>query len=223
MFCAHCGTRIDDPKAAFCPECGTPTEVEFDPVLDLAPVESIDSEYAPEPIPTPASAPTEDVPDSGYYLHPEHSPYPAPTVRATPSLALGKKQFAIIGVAAMAIIILVIVFVFAGRRSPLVGTWEDTADSRWRIHMTFNRNGTGTIYELDSNTGMIEDEEHFRWVMSRDFGDMVRFEFVNPFNPLDVERVLFDFEINRNFLGEDILTLVEIGGWGDGEHFRRVN
>jgi len=223
MFCVNCGSSIDDPRAVFCPECGAATDDSGGGGYDATPPAPT---YASHHAPSPHHAPPPSYPQAPPPPTPMYQPhYPAPAGPGgsrMPKLPISKKMMALIGGGAAAVIIIIVLIVVLTGGNRLVGTWGDMDGGTWQYRMQFNRNGTGVAFELNMNTGMVRDEEQIRWSIDRIFGEEVlQIEFIDPFNPLwtDTERVFF--EINRNVMGDDILTLRELDGWWT-EHMRRI-
>ena len=221
MFCANCGSNIDDPRAVFCPECGASTddsggggyEAPAPPHAAAFASHSAPSHHAPPP-----SYPQAPPPPTPMY----QSHYAPPAGSRAPKKPVPKKMIAIIGggVAAVVLIVVLIIVLAGGNR--IVGTWEDTSGGTWQGRLTFNRNGTGISFEVNMNTGMVRDEAHIRWSVDRILGrEVLEIVWIDPFNPLWTDTEMFHFEINRNMMGDDILTLEEFGGWWT-EHLRRV-
>jgi len=148
-------------------------------------------------------------------------PYPPPHgQKATGKLPVSKKMMAIIGGGVAAVIlIIVLIVVLSGGRNNIVGTWEMSGSDRWSERLQINRDGTGIWFELDTVTNWVEFEEEFRWSIS---GDIIRFEIFDPRWPHDPDIERYEFSFTRNAVGEEILHLVDLGGWGGRMSFRRI-
>jgi len=151
------------------------------------------------------------------YPHPN-----APGAPKGPKLPISKKMLAIIGGGAAALILIIVLIVVLTGGHRIVGTWEEVDGSTWQGRIQFNRNGSGISFEVNMSTGMVRNEEPIRWSIDRVFGnEVLEILWIDPFNPLWTETDLFHFEITRNIMGDDILTMTDFDGWG-GWSLRRV-
>jgi len=126
------------------------------------------------------------------------------------------------GAAAVILIVVLIIVLVGGHR--IVGTWENTDSGTWLHRIEFSRNGTGTSFEVNVNTGAVRDEMHMRWEIQRIFNEeILEIVLVDPFDPFWVDTERFSFNIIRSPLGDEILILMLDEWWGtETTHFRRV-
>jgi len=190
----------------FCSKCGTKIPVE----------ESVVCPECGEMLDSPS-----DVAEPAPSTHPVSSPSPVQT-----SKPLKSKKPIIAAIAATATIVLLVaitLLIFNLRSHPLTGTWEEAAGTIWRGRMMFNSDGTGLGFDINADTGMTRDEENMVWMTSRDFPDLLRLETIDENSPNTTEIFWLEFEITINAVGDEILNVRPVSGFGGWQHFRRIN
>ena len=217
MYCSNCGNQME-AGVAFCSECGMAVEADATLASESLPVPEGPEVEGSAPVAwTPIAPPPEAAPP---VAHMPHMPYVPPKKSGLPKHML---PIIIGGAAFVIVVIAILIAVFSsGGRSNIIGTWEEATANAWRQRMVFNRDGSGLSFEVNADTGLTEDEVDFRWASSNDFPDLLRIEIADPDNPDDTYVIWMEFSINVNAIGEEILNIRELGGWGNWEHFRRI-
>ena len=206
-FCKACGGQLS-LDARFCKGCGNP-------------VTSGQPRQAQTHQPVGGDAPQNVVTNVSPQAAQQAAPLVADAKVAAKNTARKfnalshKHQLAIAG-GGVAVVILIIVLIVNLGGPSIVGTWEQSTTSNWRTHMTFNRNGTGTMHEINVNTGQTEGETAFRW--SRAGDNRISVEVDSSWG---IDESLLQYEINTNAAGERILALRDLR-WGGTDTFRRL-
>jgi len=228
MNCTQCNRELKE-GVSFCPECGTKQEPAQESVQEQ--VDEQVREQVDEQIDEQVSEQVQE-PDAQHIAQAVAQPTyasVAPAVNHGQPNSAAKKPSTLAIVAAasllLAVVMAIVLVVTLGgthNNRALFGTWEETTASAWRERTTFNRNGTGLIFEVNVDTGMTSNETSFRWSTSRDFDDLVRIVIYNPFDPTQYDAVWIEFNVTVNAIGETILNMRMAGDW-HWEHARRVN